>query len=168
MLRDGLDVQAALDTPEARWALRLLESRPLPFSIPSAFVTDPRPGIVQATLAPVFSSSPSVRYRRDTLLSGWNCFPEYRDDEIERAVKVLEHELAETSKSVRFAMPRDALLCADNHRLLHARTAFSDPRRHLLRIRMRDDESENAAAFPMVTAVQSGTEPARPPLASTN
>lgn len=148
---DGEAVRTDLGRASTRWALQLLEERKLPFRVPSAFATDPRPGLVQATLAPVFSTLPGVRYRRDTLINGWLHFPEYRDDDIERAVLTLEEELAHTTHAVRFGMPRDSLLLADNHRALHARTAFADPHRHLLRIRMRGNEGSERALFELVS-----------------
>ncbi|AWK84838.1 TauD/TfdA family dioxygenase [Azospirillum thermophilum] len=154
ILCDGEAVRDALDGPETRWARQVLEGQPLPFRVPSVFSTDRRPGVVQATVAPVFSSCPGVRYRRDTLLDGWSHFPDYRSAEAEAAVRVLEAELVRTPHAVRFAMPRDSLLVADNHRALHARTAFSDRQRHLLRIRMRGEERREAMGFPMVSTVR--------------
>lgn len=148
---DGEAVRDGLGQPVSRWALQLLENRPLPFRVPSAFVTDQRPGVVQATVAPVFSKFPGVRYRRDTLVDGWAHFPEYHDTDAERAIAKLEEELARTPHAIRFGMPRDSLLLADNHRALHARTAFSDPRRHLLRIRMRGDERVGQAPFQLIS-----------------
>ncbi len=154
VLCDGEAVRGALDRPETRWALHLLESQPLPFRVPSLFTTDRRPGAVQATIAPIFSTCPGIRYRRDTLLDGWSHFPEYRSRELEDAVRVLEAELVGSDHAVRFAMPRDSLLVADNHRALHARTGFTDRRRHLLRVRMQGDEPRSAAAFPMLTRLR--------------
>lgn len=148
---DGEAVRTNLGRSSTRWALQLLEERALPFRVPSAFATDPRPGVVQATLAPVFSTLPGVRYRRDTLIDGWLHFPEYRDDDIERAIRTLEEELAHAPHAVRFGMPRDSLLLADNHRALHARTAFADPERHLLRIRMRGNEGCERVPFELVS-----------------
>jgi alpha-ketoglutarate-dependent taurine dioxygenase len=155
VLCDGAAVRAALDTPATRWALRALEDRPLPFRVPSVFATDPRPGVVQATLAPVFSSCPGVRYRRDTLLDGWTHFPEHHDAEAEDAVRALERALVDSQSVVRFRMERDSLLIVDNHRALHARTAFSDQKRHLLRVRMRGDERREALNVPTLSKLRS-------------
>jgi hypothetical protein len=35
-------------------------------------------------------------------------------------------------------LPTDTLMLADNHRMLHGRTTYTDERRHLIRIRMSD------------------------------
>lgn len=141
-LCDGQALHAALDKPQTRWALRLLEERALPFRVPSAFVTDERPGVVQAILAPVFSDAPGIRYRRDTLKSGLELFPEHADEDVEQAIKTLEQTLKQLPGTLEFLIPTDSLLLVNNHRALHARGAFKDAKRHLLRVRIHDVEYE--------------------------
>lgn len=157
LLCDGETIRAALDHPKTRWALETLEHCPLPFRIPSLFTTDDRPGAVQATLAPVFSSTPGIRYRRDTVLDGWTQFPEHHSHDAQKAVDCLERTLADPRHSARFTMPKDSLLLTDNHRALHARTAFSDRKRHLLRVRMRGDELRSGPNAPMVSTIRAPT-----------
>ncbi|MDT9000029.1 TauD/TfdA family dioxygenase [Paucibacter sp. APW11] len=143
---DARALRTELDQATTAWAYRALSERPLPFRVPDAFRTSDSPDAVQATLAPVFASEPAIRYRRDTLRSGVALFPEHADDEQRAALEVFEAALARSTRVAEFALPRDSLLLLDNHQALHARSAFSDAGRHLLRIRLRGDEPEHGQA----------------------
>lgn len=119
-----------------RWVSEVLSQTLLPFRVPSAFVTTGDPDAIEATLAPIFAQTPFIRYRHDTLAEGLKYFPEYSNADVHRALKVFEELLNESPHRVEFFMPVDSLLVVDNHRALHARTAFQDAERHLLRIRV--------------------------------
>lgn len=121
------------------WVAETLASRTLPFRVPSAFVTGGDADTIEATLAPIFAKTPLIRYRRDTLAAGLLYFPEHADAAAHKALDAFEHELANSEHQADFFMPRDSLVLVDNHRALHARTAFQDHERHLLRIRIRDE-----------------------------
>ena len=123
----------------------LLRVRALPFRVPSAFVTGDDQSVIEATLAPVLAEAPCVRYRQDTLKQGLRYFPEYGDPDVDRALQVFARELSLSPHQVEFAMPTDSLLVVDNHQTLHARSAFEDPDRHMLRIRLRWDRGEGSA-----------------------
>jgi len=162
-LCDGRALQASLDVTETRWMLDLLRGRPLPFRVPGVFRTTDDPGIAQASVAPIFSAEPAIRYRRDTLLDGLSVFQQYCDDDVLRAVSALDREIEHTRHVVEFAMPGDTLLLVDNHQALHARTAFRDARRHLLRIRMRGTEGARPCPFPMISSrIEGAAAAARP------
>ena len=126
------------------WITDVLANRELPFRVPSAFLKSGDRNAVQATLAPVFADSPLIRYRRDTLLEGLEHFPQYDDPDARRALDAFDRLLNASPHVADFFMPRDSLVVMDNHRALHARTAFRDQARHLLRIRLAWD---NAPAY---------------------
>jgi hypothetical protein len=68
--------------------------------------------------------------------------------------------LALGEHSASFFMPRDALVVMNNHEGLHARTAFQDPDRHLLRIRLQwEDAAKHTERYRIVTRT-----PRRPPV----
>lgn len=132
------------------WLANVLSSKLLPFRVPSAFVTGGDPNVVEATLAPVFSRKPMIRYRRDTLAAGLHYFPEYGDADVHRAMDAFEEELAKCVHQAEFFMPRDSLVLIDNHQALHARTSFQDHQRHLLRIRMQGQHPVERGGLRMV------------------
>lgn len=143
---DARALRAELDLPEHRWLTKILTEALLPFRVPSAFVTVDEPDVVQATLAPVLSDRPYIRYRRDTLLEGWKQFPEYADPEVIRAIETFDAMLLNCRYQDEFFLKSDGLMLVDNHHSLHARSAFEDQTRHLLRIRVRGPVSEEASA----------------------
>ena len=122
-----------------RWIADVLSHTPLPFRVPSAFVTSGDPDEIEATLAPVFAATPYIRYRKDTLAEGLEHFPEYGSKDVRRALEAFEERLEVCPHMVEFFMPVDGLVVVDNHRALHARTSFQDSERHLLRIRVNED-----------------------------
>lgn len=148
---DARALRRDIETTE-KWISDVLSDRLLPFRVPSAFVTIGDPDAVQATLAPVFSETPLIRYRRDTLAEGLLHFPEYADRDAHRALDAFEAHLSACRHKAEFFLPRDGLIVVDNHRALHARTAFQDPDRHLLRIRLQwDGPTQHATRHRMVT-----------------
>lgn len=139
----------------ARWIDEILTSHLVPFRVPSVFCTDENPDAVQATLAPLFADEPLIRYRRDTILSGFKHFPELGHPDVLRAIEAFESELARCTYAAEFLVPDDGLMLVDNHGALHARTSFSDPRRHFLRIRMKwDDPTGISQQWPLVTRLR--------------
>jgi alpha-ketoglutarate-dependent taurine dioxygenase len=64
--------------------------------------------------------------------------PEYATPELGAAIDTVCELLAAGADEFRQMLPTDALLVVDNHIALHGRTAFTDQRRRLLRIRFHD------------------------------
>jgi alpha-ketoglutarate-dependent taurine dioxygenase len=135
---------------DAPWLAKVLSTKNLPFRVPSAFITGDNPNMVEATLAPVFSQTPMIRYRRDTLAAGLHYFPQYGDADVHRALDAFEEHLAKCPHQAEFFMPKDSLVLIDNHRALHARTGFQDHERHLLRIRMQSALAQPRSDLRMV------------------
>jgi len=76
-----------------------------------------------------------VRLRPDLTMRGFARTAHGRDDELVQAFNHFSRALREAAGAPIF-VPAGHVLVVDNHRLVHGRTTFSDPRRHLLRIRM--------------------------------
>jgi alpha-ketoglutarate-dependent taurine dioxygenase len=55
-----------------------------------------------------------------------------------RALDALVEQLTSGPGEMRLVVPSDGLLVIDNHITLHGRTAFTDPERHLLRLRFHE------------------------------
>ncbi|NMM25702.1 MAG: TauD/TfdA family dioxygenase [Glaciimonas sp.] len=138
---DARALRHAIEAKNKRWIIEELHQRLLPFRVPSAFTTTQDSQDIQATIAPIFSDATSIRYRRDTLLDGLRYFPEYGDSDIVKALDAFDFELKNIKVAAEVFMPKDSLMFIDNHTALHARTAFVDRSRHLLRIRLQKDEN---------------------------
>lgn len=80
----------------------------------------------------------TIRWRHDALLKGLAARPAH-DTPAVRAALALVHEVVE-QRAPRFCqqLPDDTLLWADNRRALHGRATYTDPARHLIRIRIAD------------------------------
>lgn len=122
------------------WIIDKLSRTLLPFRIPTAFSTMSDPKGIQATIAPIFSDEPFIRYRRDTLLEGIAHFPAYCNAEMTAAIEEFDKALQLFPVKANIFMPRDSLMFVNNHIALHARTSFTDRSRHLQRIRLHERE----------------------------
>lgn len=92
--------------------------------------------LLQDVVLDTTNSSPKIRYRRDVIEAGMARKRPPHVVEIGRALDVLAHHLSNPAlvKSIRLA--EDEVLFVDNHRMLHGRSSFQDPNRHLLRVRV--------------------------------
>lgn len=127
-----------MESPRGRAALDFLHDHPLPFRIPTLFTSDGRSETREYTVAPVFGSDVFCRYRYDTLHRGLEDRPEYDTPAARAHVALWEDMLLGAPGEVTQFMPRDSLVIFDNHRALHARTAFEDPNRLVVRARFHD------------------------------
>jgi alpha-ketoglutarate-dependent taurine dioxygenase len=139
MLYDGRAVKAKMAETEAgRRALAVLETQKLPFRIPRTYTTDGKADTLEVTYASIFSGKPFIRYRTDTLDKGLAAFPQYNTPAVREAVAAFRAVIFDRSQWLTASMKKDSLLLANNHTALHGRTAFSDPQRHAIRIRIAD------------------------------
>jgi alpha-ketoglutarate-dependent taurine dioxygenase len=110
-------------------------SKDFPFRVPSIF-TDEGDKSIQTLHAPIIDRERGIiRYRHDTLLDGLATGVKLDKSQL-RALEKLEAKLEETEKITHHLLDGEALF-VNNHRLLHARSAFKDARRLLYRVRMR-------------------------------
>lgn len=109
-----------------------------PFKVPSVFTKSARDDDIEITWAPIFEDS-NIRYRKDTIDGA------LASDQIEisatqhEALERLEKIINEIKPYSYHLNPGDAII-VNNHKLLHARTAFTNPERLLYRVRMDDNE----------------------------
>ena len=123
---------------EGRRALKVLQALNVPFRIPSVYTESGKAEERKYTLAPVIGEDGTLRWREDTVTKGLAERPEYDHPDLRAALHMLGRAFAEAPHEVRTTLGDDSLLLVDNHRTIHARTAFTDHNRHLLRIRFHD------------------------------
>lgn len=137
--RDGRLLKKRLEeTEEGRSAIRTLSEAKLPLRIPRAFrqkYDTPKGGY---SYLPVLGELPMWRWRRDKIEHGLVKHPEYATPEVREALATVDKELENHRDEIRRPLPTDGIVIIDNHVAFHGRTAFSDPGRHLLRIRFTD------------------------------
>ncbi|NYE60426.1 alpha-ketoglutarate-dependent taurine dioxygenase [Duganella sp. 1224] len=143
ILIDADDVYAALQrTPEGAAAFELLRTTPVPFRVPAVYAAGD--DNLEIHVAPVFGPPVragdrfTMRWRYDAIKKGLAARPDMGSPALEDAVEIM-HRVAER-EATRFMeqLPTDTLMLADNHRMLHGRTTYTDERRHLIRIRMSE------------------------------
>ncbi|TWI63536.1 TfdA family taurine catabolism dioxygenase TauD [Pseudoduganella lurida] len=136
LLIDVEDIVAELQKTEAgRAAYALLLTRDVPFRVPSVYAA--QDDQVEIFYAPVFhSEGTAMRWRYDSIEKGLAARPDLATPDLVAALRLL-NDVIETG-APRFVrqLPDDTLLCADNHRTLHGRAMYTDPDRHLIRIRI--------------------------------
>ncbi|MYM67595.1 hypothetical protein GTP45_12225 [Pseudoduganella sp. FT55W] len=143
ILIDADDIYDGLHrTPEGEAAFELLRTTPVPFRVPAVYAAgDDQVEIFEAL---VFGQPQreddrfTMRWRYDSITKGLAARPDMRSPELIEAIEIM-HCVAE-QEAARFMeqLPNDTLMLADNHRMLHGRTTYTDERRHLIRIRMSD------------------------------
>ena len=137
LLRDGRIVKQQLEqTPEGREAVRVLTETKLPRRIPDAFKKYADVAENGYLYAPVLSDEePMWRWRKTGLWRGIAANPECDTPEVREALATVLDVLDNGPDEIRAVIPTDGILIINNHITLHGRTAFTDPERHLLRLR---------------------------------
>jgi hypothetical protein len=139
LIRDGRVVKKQLErTPEGRAAVRLLTETKLPRKIPEAFHKYGGVATDGYQYAPVFSDKPMWRWRKHGIRKGIAAHPEYEIPEVRQALDTVIELLENGPDEIRQVIPTDGLLVINNHIALHGRTGFTDPERHLLRLRFHE------------------------------
>jgi alpha-ketoglutarate-dependent taurine dioxygenase len=139
LIRDGRVVKKHLEqTPEGRAAVRLLTEKNLPRRIPEEFHKYGHLDPDGYQYAPVIADKPMWRWRKYGIRKGIRANPEYQTPEVRQAVDTLTELLESGPDEIRLVIPTDGLVIINNHIALHGRTAFTDPERHLLRLRFHE------------------------------
>lgn len=125
-------------TGEGQRILFLLRYGEFPFAIPSIFIGKEGNPNQEVVVAPVLEKYDYSRFRLDLILKGFDKAPQLWSQEKEWAVRQFYQLAVSGRHSIDFVMEKGDILFGHNRRILHARTLFEDPNRHLLRIRMRD------------------------------
>jgi hypothetical protein len=139
LIRDGRVVKSQLEeTPEGRAAVRLLTKMELPRQVPEAFKKYAEVSPDGYMYAPVLAEKPMWRWWMKSIRRGVAAHPEYQTPEVRQALDAVIEQLTNGPGEIRLVIPTDGILIVDNHITLHGRTAFTDPERHLLRLRFHE------------------------------
>ncbi|MDO5101694.1 MAG: TauD/TfdA family dioxygenase [Lautropia sp.] len=142
-LIDVNDIVTALMDTRAGRAAQVELTQAWPFEVPSAFA-NPQANDNESPIGhyPIFSRSTKVdsalniRWRYDAILKGLAAYPELATPQRLAALSLI-HDLIENNvPCFKQLLEDDSLLWVDNHHMLHGRTHFTDPDRHLIRIRI--------------------------------
>jgi alpha-ketoglutarate-dependent taurine dioxygenase len=142
LIRDGRVLKQQLErTPEGRAATRVLAEAIFPRRVPKHFRqygVGAEDGFRYTPLLMPDRQPPMWRWRKDRVYQGLAARPDYATVEVKAAVDLLADTLTNQPDQLRQLVPNDGLIMINNHLALHGRTAFSDPGRHMLRLRFHD------------------------------
>lgn len=128
-------IESLKRSTSGRRCLDILRSENFPFHVPPAFANNPHQSeIIQA---PILANSPLIRFRLDTVMKGFQYYPELATPERLWAVKYFEQAIDTYPDKLEFKLNDGDVVFFNNHTMLHGRTAFSDCQRLLLRIRIQ-------------------------------
>lgn len=140
LLIDVDDIHAELQRTEAgRATYSLLSEAQVPFRVPSVYAASEEQ--VEIELAPVFArlgEALTMRWRYDAILKGLAARPALDTPPLRAALALLNEVIEQHAPRFCQHLPDDTLLWADNRRTLHGRATYTDPARHLIRIRIAD------------------------------
>lgn len=141
ILVDGESIYEALQCSAAgRAAYVQLRDTPVPFQVPSVYAADDES--VEYHVAPVFGPPRregerfTLRWRYDAIRKGLAACPSMSSPALLDALEIMNKIAEENAARFSAQLPTDTLMIADNHRMLHGRTTYTDEQRHLIRIRM--------------------------------
>lgn len=129
-------IRTLQNTRNGRDCLYVLENSLFPFAVPSVFSRDANQ--VHFIFAPIISDRKSIRYRFDTIDQGLKYSNISEVDNIKQvwALNFFREHITSHSSVVKLYLEDGEILILDNETVLHGRTSFSDPDRHILRTRM--------------------------------
>lgn len=130
-----------LQKPQGREAWALLSQPLFPFAVPDVFLSEEEFAAPErkALVFPVFGSTVGFRFRHDAIRRGFAQRPELASSRAEWAIEFFNDYLIDFSeRTPKVKLESGDVLIANNHRVLHARTDFSDSNRLLWRARMAE------------------------------
>jgi alpha-ketoglutarate-dependent taurine dioxygenase len=137
LLIDVDDIHRELQkTRDGRIAYSLLTTREVPFRVPAVYAAED--SNVEYYLAPVFRQDGGlkIRWRYDSIMKGLAARPDLSSPELVDAIELVNDIVERQAPRFHRHLPDDTLLWADNHHTLHGRAVYTDPERHLIRIRI--------------------------------
>jgi hypothetical protein len=129
-------IAALRKTDEGEQCLAILRSEIFPFRVPPAFT-----GVDKTTnviYAPILRTSPLIRFRFDSIVSGFKACPELLTPTRLWALNYFHHFLESFDSKFEIKLDEGDIIFINNHKLLHGRTAFVDRDRLLLRARVEE------------------------------
>ncbi|MBZ8178626.1 TauD/TfdA family dioxygenase [Oscillatoria salina] len=123
-------------TKDGRECLSILENSLFPFATPSVFSENKNEDHI--VFAPIICDERSIRYRFDTIERGLR-HSKLSDEDI--AIKIwalnfFRNHIEAHPSTMRLLLENGEMLFLENRTVLHGRTRFADPNRHILRVRM--------------------------------
>lgn len=125
---------------EGRAAYQLLSTTSVPFRVPGVYAA--KDDKVEYHLAPIFirpgngEEGISMRWRYDSIVKGLAARPDLSSPALLAALELVNEIVEVRAPRFNRHLGDDTLLWADNHRTLHGRAIYTDPGRHLVRIRI--------------------------------
>jgi alpha-ketoglutarate-dependent taurine dioxygenase len=110
-------------------------AKPFPFKVPNVFKKDPFDQMPEINWAPI-TDPKGIRYRKDTLFDALDVEGVTITEAQLRAVESIEDALGRIP-STDYSLEAGDVIFVNNYRILHGRTAFVDPDRLMLRVRMK-------------------------------
>ena len=129
-------VEELSKTNEGRQMLATLMHTEFPFRVPSVFTASGTDDTVEVFMAPILSEEPFIRYRRETLDKGVAATGKQLEPNQLEAINHLDKQLFKDGVAYSFLIKSEEVAFANNYELLHSRSDFQDPERHLIRVRM--------------------------------
>lgn len=138
VLRFADIINTLQETIEGRKCLRILEHELFPFAVPSIFSKDR--DNVHLIFAPIITEGNNIRYRFDTIQQGLRHGKSLERDNTMKiwALNFFRDHIENHSSTMSLSLANGTILFLNNQRVLHGRTSFTDPNRHILRIRMNN------------------------------
>lgn len=118
--------------------VQILKETLFPFRVPSVFTASASDATIEVHEAPILSVDPYIRYRRETIEKGLKIAGRKLSKDEEFALRRIEEEITQPDIAYTFFLEKGDVVFMNNHELLHSRTAFTDPNRYLIRVRMRN------------------------------
>lgn len=118
--------------------------QPFPFELHAAYDSQAGlPNAVRVITAPILEKGPKIRYRFDSIEAGLHHRPDLATPERVAALHYFDAFIRRflNSNQAGLRLRRGDMLIGNNRTVLHARTAFLDPNRLLLRVRMTERSS---------------------------
>jgi alpha-ketoglutarate-dependent taurine dioxygenase len=135
-------VQELAQTEEGRQILNIFMHTEFPFRVPSVFTAGASDETIEVFMAPILAQKPFIRYRRETLDKGVHATGNSLTPEQRSAVDHLDQQVLDKNISYSFLLQKGEVAFANNHELLHSRSNFQDPARHLIRVRMNRHDND--------------------------
>jgi alpha-ketoglutarate-dependent taurine dioxygenase len=130
-------INALRREPGGPQSFKVLSEQKFPFATPAAFSdASAQAGKRDTVFAPIFGETVPIRFRMDCILAGFAACPDLATPERVRAVHFFNDFLQRYMQHGGKRLEAGDLFIGNNHRILHARTFFSDPDRLLLRVRI--------------------------------
>jgi alpha-ketoglutarate-dependent taurine dioxygenase len=125
-------------SPTAR-TIRFLRETDYAFRVPDAFFTGQR-----FITGKILAEAPLIRFRHDCIERGFDLCPDLVTKQHLLQYALFRNAAEAHESRTEFLMTDGEMIVFDNTRLLHGRTDFQDPLRHLVRVRMHERQHAEA------------------------